>query len=113
MKRKFWDVRDDFMSHGLYKIPAIRTRLLATFASGAIIGILAGAMAALLVAPRSGADLRKKLTSKVNELTGKVNELKGRVLEAKSEVREHAVRAAESMRGSESESYRNPNVPIG
>lgn len=110
MKRRFWDVRDDFLKQGILHIPGLRSRILATFASGALLGILAGAVATLLIAPRSGAEMRSRLS-------GKVKQLKGRALELKADAREQVSRAteraSESMRSSDAEPYRNPNVPIG
>ena len=110
MKTRFWDVRDELMNKGILRIPGLRSRILATFASGALLGILAGAVATLLIAPRSGAEMRSKLSGKVKQLKGRAMELKA---DAREQVSRATERASESMRGSDTESYRNPNVPIG
>jgi hypothetical protein len=102
MNRYLDDIRHTFARAARRKIPGAQSELLSIFLAGAIVGVLAGAAAAMLVTPRTGRDLRRQLSDRVKQLKGRASETAERM--------RHEV---EQLGGHKAEPYNRPNVPMG
>ena len=74
MKAYWKDVRDALAGNAMGKIPVLKQERMMTFVSGALIGLVAGAILAVMLAPSSGAELREKLAGKAKQIAGRTSE---------------------------------------
>jgi gas vesicle protein len=65
---------------------------------GLLTGVLFGAAAALMFAPKRGEEMRGELRGRVDDLRGRAEELQGRVTEAASEIKERGTHLVESAK---------------
>jgi gas vesicle protein len=102
MKSYTRDVRRAFLRAGLIRR---ESRLLASFAIGTGVGILAGAALALLVTPRSGPEMRRELGTRAKRLAQRTSGALGEVKE-NVQARMKSGRHGEEAQGSLEEVYR-------